>query len=119
MTSRALLARLVHDVGKYVARTARNLPEAPSAEQPIAPALVEMLAGDLYELDGKQPASRVFAALTDGATLPGLEPLRARFAILDALEPEVRRGDPVAVAHAAALAREIEALLRALAKDCA
>ena len=51
------LARLVHDVGKYVARTARNLPAAPTPE------MLDMLVRDLYELRPGRRASALLAEL--------------------------------------------------------
>lgn len=108
--SRRHLAVLVHDVGKYVARTARNLPPEPT------PAMLDMLVRDLYELRPGQHASALFAALAAFAGAPPLDDVRALFAEVDALEPEVRAGAPAAVARAAAIARDIEARLRALAE---
>jgi len=100
------LARLVHDVGKYVARTARNLPPAPTPE------MIDMLVRDLYELRPGRRASSLFDELA--AHEPSLEPVRALLGEVDALEPAVRAADAAAVARAAALARQIEERLRAL-----
>jgi hypothetical protein len=110
--TRRQLGRLVHDVGKYVARTARNLPPEPTRE------MVDMLVRDLYELRPGQHASEVFAALVapvDGAGALPLDDIRALFAEIDRLEPEVRAGAPAAVGRAAGLALDVEARLRALA----
>ncbi|HEX6836058.1 MAG TPA: hypothetical protein VF334_05765 [Polyangia bacterium] len=108
--SRRRLGVLVHDVAKYVARTARNLPPAPTAE------MVDMLVRDLYELRPGQHASQVFAELAAYAGAPPLDDVRALFAEVDALEAEVRAGAPVAVSRAAAIAKDIESRLRALAE---
>jgi hypothetical protein len=108
------LARLVHDVAKYVARTARNL-----GAGPIPAPLLPMLAKDLYALDGHDRASSVFEARA--REVHGHEDtlafVRARFAEIDALESAVRAGDEGAARRAAALAREIEDALRALLRE--
>jgi hypothetical protein len=100
------LQRLVHDVGKYVARTARNLPPAPTTE------MIEMLIRDLYELRPGRRASALFAELAPPE--PALDGVRALLAEIDALEPAVRAGDGPAVTRAATLARDVEQALRAL-----
>ena len=109
--SRRELSLLVHDVGKYVARTARNLPPEPTRE------MIDMLVRDLYELRPGQRASRVFAVTAELAGASALEDVRALFAEIDALESEVRAGAPAAVTRAAAIARDIELRLRALAVE--
>ena len=118
--TRRQVAALVHDVGKYVARTARNL--APGV--PMTPPLVAMLRRDLYCLGGPGRADRAsavfarlaapLAALVDDPRLAAAARLLAE---IDALEPAL--ADAAAVHRAAAAAREIEALLRALARDLA
>jgi hypothetical protein len=107
--SRRDLARLVHDVGKYVARTARNLPPAPTAE------MVAMLVRDLYELRPGQRASARLAELSAFPDAPPLDDVRALFAEI-ALEPAVRAGEPAALERVAALACEVEARLRRAAE---
>jgi hypothetical protein len=107
--TRSQLARLVHDVGKYVARTARNLPAAPTAE------MIDMLARDLYELRPGRRASAVLAELAPGE--PALDGVRALLAEADALEPSVRAGGSAAVTRASAIACEVERRLRALAES--
>ncbi|MGZ3438117.1 MAG: hypothetical protein ACXVDD_01290 [Polyangia bacterium] len=107
--SRRDLSILLHDVAKYVARTARNLPTEPTRE------MVDMLIRDLYELRPGQHASAVFAQLAAFAGAPPFDDVRALFAELDELEAEVRGGAPAAVARAAGIARDIEARLRATA----
>jgi hypothetical protein len=107
--TRAALARLRHDVGKYVARTARNLPSTPTA------AHVAMLARDLYELRPGRRASAVLAELTEGLADPSLATVRELLAEADRLEPRVRAGDLPSVERAAAIALEVERHLRELA----
>lgn len=107
--SRRDLSILVHDVGKYVARTARNLPAQPTRE------MIDMLVRDLYELRPGQRASRVFASLAQFAGAPPFDDVRALFSEIDALEAEVRAGVPTAVTRAAAIAQDIETRLRAIA----
>jgi hypothetical protein len=109
--TRRHLSSLVHDVGKYVARTARNLPAEPTRE------MIDMLVRDLYELRPGQHASVVFASLADFAGAPPLDDVRALFVELDGLEAEVRAGAPAAVSRAALIARDIETRLRALAES--
>ncbi|HRI55408.1 MAG TPA: hypothetical protein PLW65_34985 [Pseudomonadota bacterium] len=130
---RELIARLVHDVGKYLARTARNLP----AGEALDAALLDMLCRDLYgDSRSPRPAAR-FAELAaelapllapapqvaDGDEPAELAPLTTaalsaiglELAELDGLEGQVRAGAPAAVLRAAELARGIEQQLRALA----
>lgn len=103
--NREARARLLHDVGKYVARTARNLPDgALDAE------LIEMLTRDLYELKPGRRASQVFGELAEPD--PRLDELAQFFAAIDRLESRVRAGEEAAVRGAAALALEVERRLR-------
>lgn len=106
-------AALAHDVGKYVARIARNV----GPDAPIPSALVPMLVRDLYELPGSKRASERFRELAGEAAGPRLERARACLAAIDALEARVRAADPDACREACALALEIEAELRAHAKE--
>lgn len=101
---------LAHDVGKYVARIARNVPP----RGPIPAPLIPMLAKDLYELPGGKRASERFRELA-----PDGEPAAARTALeeIDALEAEVRAGDEAACRRACALALEVERRLRAWAAE--
>jgi hypothetical protein len=107
-----ILDRLAHDVGKYVARAARNIPAEPAAMPAI---LLELLIKDLYCLDGKVRASAVFDRIAnDLVSAPAEVALaRARLVDIDALEDSVRSGEPAAIAHVSRLAREVEELLRA------
>lgn len=111
---RALLA---HDVGKYVSRTARNLPPGP-----VPAPLLEMLAKDLWALPAGGTASEVFRRLAapllgEPVPDPRLAVVGAHLAEIDGLEAEVRAGRDAAVRRACALALEVEALLRALARE--
>jgi hypothetical protein len=112
---RRLAARLAHDVGKYVARTAHNVGEA-DCEADWTPALASMLARDLYALPGGR-ASAVFATSAQpiaAAIGPQSELANARdlLAQIDALEGAVRQGERPALARAARLALDVERILR-------
>jgi hypothetical protein len=113
-----LAAKLAHDVGKYVARTARNLP--PGA---VPPELVKMMVKDVWALPGSRRASDLFEELAAplaqlvAAPEPRLERARSLLRELDALEAAVRAAEPAAVRAAAAHALEIETLLRGIAAD--
>ena len=108
--TRRQLAILVHDVGKYVAPTARNLRPAPARE------MVDMLVRDLYELRPGQHASALFTQLAAFAGAPPLEEVHAMFAEIDGLEQKVRAGEPAAVTRAPLIACDMEARLRPLAE---
>jgi hypothetical protein len=114
-TDRETRARLAHDVGKYVARIARNV--APGADVPAA--LVPLLVKDLYETHAGARASARFAELAAelAAPHPSLEVARASLARIDALEAEVRAREPAALREAAALARAVGDLLSKLATE--
>lgn len=100
-------AKLSHDVGKYVARIARNVPPG----GPFPAALGPLLIKDLYALPGGR-ASAVFDALCPSDQL---DDVRAKLATLDELEEAVRALDSDACLRACALAREIDDALRAFA----
>jgi len=100
-------ATLAHDVGKYLARTARNLPAGD-----VPDVLLRMLVKDLYSLDGERRASAVFATLR--GDLEGLDECARKLERIDALEDDVRAGRPEALREAAQLALEVEATLRGL-----
>lgn len=107
--ARQAVSALGHDVGKYIARVARNVG---SLEGSLPPALQAMLLADLYGSDGKARASVRFEALLgDGAALPSLAPplseVRARLEEIDALEAAVRGAEPAGVARAVLLALEV------------
>jgi hypothetical protein len=112
-----LAATLAHDVGKYVARAARNLP----AEGEIPRALAEMLVRDLWETHAGRPALARFDelapklfALTGDARLGEV---RALLESAAAHERPARAGDATALRALAALALSIESTLRAMARE--
>jgi hypothetical protein len=114
-------AALAHDVGKYVARTARNLPVPLTA--PLPPELLAMLVRDLYALGAGERASARFDRLVEEARrcsppvqldMVQLEEVRRLLGEVDALEPAVRTGEAKVVARVAALGREVEQRLCAL-----
>jgi len=105
---------LPHDVGKYVARVARNV----KSGSPVPSGLVAMLAKDLYETHRGVRASRRFHELT--ATLPAplassgeLADVAALLVRIDALEPAVRAAEADASALAVELARAVDSKLGA------
>jgi len=112
-----LAATLAHDVGKYIARAARNL--LPSGA--IPPALTTMLVADVFATHAGRPALTRFdelapelLALSGDARLAAVRALLIRAA---AHERAVRDGDAAVSRELAALALEIESLLRALSRD--
>lgn len=114
--AREIAAALLHDVGKYVARTARNLPE-PDA---IDARLVPMLLADVYSTYRGTRASERFAVLEAelhaiGVRDPRLLEARTALSRIDALEADARGGDAVALATVARAAIEVERALRSLA----
>jgi hypothetical protein len=111
MIDRQRRVRLSHDIGKYVARTARNLGADPS------PQLVAMLVRDLYALRPGIRASALFAEQASGLDHPLIDQARALLAEVDELETEVRTGNRSAILHAGQLARKIERTLGDLAKE--
>lgn len=107
-------ATLAHDVGKYIARIARNVPETGA----FPGALVPLLAKDLYEAPGGGRPSARFAALA--AELPphaALEEAAAHLRAIDALEGDVRGGDEAACREACRRALAVERLLRGYAAE--
>jgi hypothetical protein len=114
-----LSARLAHDVGKYLARTARNLP--PGADG-LEEELLGMLLRDLYGSGaGSRPGLRFaelrqeLAPLLAGPELAVLGEAAAALGRLDAIEAEVRAG--AAVAEALRCALLVETKLRQLARE--
>lgn len=108
--------RLAHDVGKYVARVARNVPDG----GPMPEGLLPLLLKDLYALPG---GGRASSRLTELSARLADEPDVARAARLleevDALEARVRAADDEACLRACALARDVETLLRGVAASVA
>jgi hypothetical protein len=116
----ASLARaLAHDVGKYVARAARNLPP----EGAIPKVLIDMLRRDLFAPlpSGPTPRARFDALATEitaaGVTDPRLAEVRARFDALLVLADDIAAADVVAIREAASIALAIERALSSLARD--
>lgn len=113
---RQLAARLVHDVAKYVSRTARNL-----ASQAPSPDLVAMLCRDLFALP-RGRASAVFAELAGPLEMAlgprwQLERARGLLAEIDTLEAAVRAGELPALRCAVQAALAVEAILRDFARN--
>lgn len=110
---REAAARLLHDVGKYVARTARNLP----AEGVVEPALVAMMCRDLYDLPAGGRASALLAArAVELPADPRLAQAQALLVEADGLEGELRGGGAAALARARVIALTVEDLLRAVVR---
>jgi len=112
----SLISILVHDVGKYVSRTAQNLPESTVPE-----VLVQMMVKDLFELNNGKSASDAFELLTaplqELIDSSKLERCRSLLMDIDALESEIRRGQDAALRSAASRAIEVSSLLRSLARE--
>ncbi|UJR79408.1 hypothetical protein [Sandaracinus amylolyticus] len=115
--ARRLAATLLHDVGKYVARTARNLRDGQAIEAPFA----SMLLRDVYETYRGARASARFEELAQplAALVPDvrLDEVRALLGAIDARENEARAGDAAALSAIARDARVIEETLRAIARE--
>jgi hypothetical protein len=112
------VADLVHDVGKRIARTARNV-----GDRPASPAVVRMLLSDLYAIDGRRCASLVFEERVT-PLVPHVHPdwlasVRADLAEVDAHRDGVSNGDAASIARVVALACAVEYSLRALANELA
>jgi len=106
--------KLVHDVGKYVSRAARNLQKAPAAGP-----LHEMLLDDLYRTDGLNRASDIFEALVgplDARTnvRPFIDRCRNALCRIDALEEAVRGLNESAIREAVRAATTVDDALRAM-----
>ena len=116
MSARELAARLAHDVGKYVSRTARNIPAGDIPE-----VLHGMLLEDLFAIDGQRPASAVFeelaAPLEQELKDERLGECRDLLVEIDGLEQAIRGGEVEALRRAAELALEIDARLRAVSRE--
>lgn len=112
MTLAPELARvLAHDVGKYVARAARNLPE----EGDVPPVLAQMLVRDVFGMrgpSGDENALQRFDRLTSDAPTDALGAVRERLVTLVGMEAELRAGRRIREAAAQCLA--VDAALRAL-----
>ncbi|AKF07981.1 hypothetical protein [Sandaracinus amylolyticus] len=115
--ARRLAATLLHDVGKYVARTARNLRDG----QMIDGLFASMLLRDVYETYRGARASARFEELARplAAIAPDarLDDVRTRLRAIDAREADARAGDAAALSAIARDARAIEETLRAIARE--
>ena len=113
LQKKALLA-LVHDVGKYLARTARNLGQNPAL--PLPSSLLQMLISDLYEgKQGKRPSVHFAQVLALVPTLKSdtrLDTVATLLQELDADEELVRKQNAPAVYRVIAKALQVEAALR-------
>jgi hypothetical protein len=108
-----LARRLSHDVGKYVARTAHNVPAGGWRAE-----TARMLADDLLDLRGEH-ALQAFLRLSaeaEGALDGEVEWQSARQLLVDleASEPGVRARDTATLDRCARQALEVERLLRQL-----
>lgn len=93
---RELTARLVHDVGKYLARTARNLPAGGALDA----ALLDMLCRDLYgDSRSPRPAARFAELATELAPLLAPTPPVADGCEPAELAPLHLAASPVASGH--------------------
>ena len=108
--------RLAHDVGKYLARTARNLPDAEIPE-----VLVSLLFKDLFELMPGKSSLRVFEELANPLYQawpdPRLKQCRGLLEAIEKLKDAVRDADDRAVRRAAEMALQVESLLLDIVKD--
>ena len=112
-------AALAHDVGKYVARIAKNVPEGEAMPESLRP----LLARDLYEAPsapGHAPRrpSEVFETLApplERAHSATLDVVRMHLSAIDALERAVRMGNEGACTAACVHALAVERTLRELA----
>ena len=104
--------RVLHDVGKYVARTAMNLPEGAL----VAPALAELMLRDVYGRGDEPRMSETFDDLVGEADDPVLAECRECLRAIDALEAEARAGEADALGRIATLARSVAAQLKAWAR---
>lgn len=105
-----LAQRLAHDVGKYVARTARNL-----EGHELDSTLRAMLVADLYAIDGQRTARALFDELCWGLDDPWPRALlrcRQLLELIDERRGQVERGEESEVRETARFALEVHDLLR-------
>jgi len=109
-------ARLAHDLGKYISRTARNLPDGPIPDN-----LLGLLVKDLYATDGRRRASALFNALVGPIEQivrdERLDSCRELLGEIDRRETEVRAGNPDTVRRVAALAIKIDETVWIVARE--
>jgi hypothetical protein len=110
---RRLAGALAHDVGKYVARTAHNVPEGSWTSE-----LASMLLRDLYDLRGERSLQAFLrlapAASSPLANWPEWSTAHNLLCELDAMEPALRALDMTAMQTAAQRALEVERVLNEL-----
>jgi len=108
---------LLHDVAKYITRTARNV----TAGEAPTETLAAMLLKDVYALDGTRPASAVFreraAPLRAVVEDVRLEHTAALLERMDARETDARAGHESALRELVSLSLEVASTLRAVAAD--
>lgn len=104
--------RVLHDVGKYIARTAMNLPEGAL----VSPPLADLMLRDVYGRGDEPRMSETFDALVGETDDPILGECRGCLKDLDALEAGARAGEPDALVRVATLARRVAARLKAWAR---
>ena len=105
---RIVIRKLVHDLGKYIARTACNVREAD-----WTPELVEMLLADLYDLKGER-AEQVFLRHVpeEPSAFPEWRIIRHLLGELDGMESALVKGELQVVHVAAEKAMLVEHTLR-------
>ena len=112
---------LHHDVGKYIARIAKNVSDTATAKETLSSSLHGMLIKDFYETHQGRPASVRFEALREALPLSLRESqvlvrVAASLAKIDALETDVRRATPPALLDAIRASLSIEHLLKEIAR---
>ena len=114
MSNREFAESLSHDVGKYVARIAKNVPVGGD----VPKALVPLLRKDLYSLPGgERPSSCFETRISTVEKDVRLEAAKGFFRRLDALEQQIDAGDPTSLREACQLAVSIENLLQQYAHE--
>lgn len=108
---------LHHDVGKYIARIAKNVSGTATAKETLSSSLHGMLVKDFYETHQGRPASVRFNELRDALPMPlreceVLTEVSSLLTKIDALETEVRRARPPALLEAIRASLQIELLLK-------
>jgi hypothetical protein len=107
-----VLRDLVHDVGKHVARIARNVPDGE-----VSGHLHALLCGDLFGDDVRARPSMRFSELLGESEIAELRDVEAWLRRIDAIEALVRAGEAGAIAEAVVHARRIDDALRALLRE--
>ncbi len=113
--AKEILSRLVHDVGKYVSRTARNLPPGE-----IPDGLAELLMEDLFETDGKRDALALFEGIVgegggvfeETSIRDDIEACRMRLEEIMNDRRSIEQRDDAAMRRAAELAIEVDGRIR-------